>query len=74
MNALRELIRIVKPGGYIVYSLYDPNYTKDYMRVHGEIMKEKLAELAMMALAPYKREYTQDFKYVHAYYVVFKVL
>ena len=74
MESLFELIRITKPGGYIVYSLYDPEYTLDYMQVHGEVIKQKKAQLIQMKLNPYKREFTKNFEYVYGYLVVWKVL
>ena len=74
MESLFELVRITKPGGYIVYTLYDPEYTLDYMRVHGEVIKLKKAQLISMKLQPYKREFTKNFEYVDCYIVIWKVL
>ncbi|XP_057309433.1 demethylmenaquinone methyltransferase-like [Hydractinia symbiolongicarpus] len=74
MDTLFELTRIVKPGGYIFYTLHDPNYTMDYMNWHGKIMKEKKAELISMTLEPYKLESRNDFKLSYGYFVLFKVL
>jgi len=74
MTALYEIIRVVKPGGYIIYSLYDPGHTMNYMQVHGEVMKNNLVELIAMSLVPYKREYRNNFEFVKGYLVVLKVL
>ena len=74
MTALYEIIRVVKPGGYIIYSLYDPGHTMDHMQVHGEVMKNNLVELIAMSLVPYKREYRNNFEFVKGYLVVLKVL
>ncbi|XP_057309432.1 ubiquinone biosynthesis O-methyltransferase-like [Hydractinia symbiolongicarpus] len=74
LDTLFELTRIVKPGGYIFYTLHDPNYTMDYMNWHGKIMKERKADLISMKLAPYRLEPRKNFEQVYAYYVLFKVL
>ncbi|XP_057309431.1 putative methyltransferase YqeM [Hydractinia symbiolongicarpus] len=74
LDTLFELTRIVKPGGYIFYTLHDPNYTMDYMNWHGKLMKEKKAELISMKLAPYRLEPRKNFEQVYAYYVLFRVL
>ncbi|XP_057309430.1 ubiquinone biosynthesis O-methyltransferase-like [Hydractinia symbiolongicarpus] len=74
MDTLFELTRIVKPGGYIFYTLHDPNYTMDYMNWHGKIMEKKKAELISMKLAPYRLEPKNDFKPTYCYDVMFKVL
>ncbi|XP_057310199.1 uncharacterized protein LOC130648177 [Hydractinia symbiolongicarpus] len=74
LDTLFELTRIVKPGGYIFYTLHDPNYTMDYMNWHGKIMKEKKADLISMTRAPYRLEPKNDFKPTYGYYVLFKVL
>ncbi|XP_057308934.1 aklanonic acid methyltransferase DauC-like [Hydractinia symbiolongicarpus] len=74
LDTIIELTRIVKPGGYIFYTLHDPNYTMDYMNWHGKIMKEKKAELISMKLAPYRLDPKNNFEPTYGYYVLFKVL
>ena len=74
MNGLTEMIRMTKPGGYVLFTLHDPNYTKDYMAVMGEVIKSKKAELIAMRLTPYKIDIKTHAGCVYAYYVIFRVL
>ncbi|XP_057302899.1 ubiquinone biosynthesis O-methyltransferase-like [Hydractinia symbiolongicarpus] len=74
MDTIFELARIVKPGGYIHYTVSDPNDKMDFMYWQGKLMKEKKAELIYMKKEPYRLEPTKNFEEVHCYYVMFKVL
>jgi len=74
LDALEELSRMVKPGGYIVYSINDPQFKMNYMEIQGRFMKEKKLQLISMELLKYKREITLNFEFIYAYQVVFKVL
>jgi len=74
LETLEELARMVKPGGYIVFSLNDPNFQLNYMEIQGRFMKEGKLQLISMELTKYKREVTLNFEYIYAYQIVFKVL
>ena len=74
MKSLHELVRIVKPGGFIIFSLNDPHFTMNYMQVMGDVMKDGKGELLLMRKMPYKLEFRNDFKPYYCYLVVFKVL
>ena len=74
VEAIEELIRITKQGGFIVFTLRDPDFEMNYMNTLGRFMMEKKVELLAMNLIPYKREYTQNYEQVYAYLIAFKVL
>jgi len=74
LDTLEELARMVKSGGYIIYSLNDPNFKMNYMEVQGRFMKENKLELISMQLIQYKREITLNFEFIYGYEIVFKVL
>jgi len=74
LEALSELIRMVKPGGYIMYTLNDPEYKLNYMEVMGGFIRDKKVQLITMELMKYKREWTKNFEFVYCFLVIFKVL
>jgi len=74
LETLVEVSRMVKRGGYIVYTLNDPNFKMNYIEIQGKFMKEGRLQLISMELIKYRREVTLDFDYIYAYLVVFKVL
>jgi len=74
VEALKELARITKCGGFIIINLHDPKFQMDYMNKLGDIMKDKTLELISMKLIPYKREYTENYKLKYAYLITLKVL
>ena len=74
MDALHELARIVKSGGYVIYTVYDPNHCMDFMKVQGDLMKDGKLELVSMVRSPYKREWSLQFQYVYCHIVTFKVI
>ncbi|XP_057290353.1 uncharacterized protein HI_0912-like [Hydractinia symbiolongicarpus] len=74
LGTLVELTRIVKPGGYIFYTLHDIYYTMDYINSHGKIMKEKIAELISIKLASCRLEPKNNFKTTFCFNVMLKVL
>ena len=74
VEALKELARITKLNGFIVFTLFDPNFEMNYMEEMGKILIEKKVELISMKLIPYKLDYVQNYKQVFAYLIVLKVL
>merc|ERR1712226_112506 len=72
IEALKELIRITKVGGWIVFTLNDPNFEMNYMEGLGTFMREKKVELVSMRLFPYKQD--NENRNVYAYLVKLKVL
>jgi len=74
VEALKELARITKSGGFIIINLHDPKFQMDYMNKLGNIMKDKTLELISMKLIPYKREYTENYELKYAYLITLKVL
>lgn len=74
MDALEELSRITKPGGYIVLTLRDPNFEMGYMDGLNRVMETRKVELQSMKLIPYKLEYSESYKQTFAYLIVLKVL
>ncbi|XP_057302900.1 ubiquinone biosynthesis O-methyltransferase-like [Hydractinia symbiolongicarpus] len=74
MDTIFELARIVKPGGYIHYTVSDPNDKMDFMYWQGKLMKEKKAELIYMKKEAYRLDPRNNFERVYCYYVMFKVL
>jgi len=73
LETLEEITRMVKPGGYIVYALKDPDFTMNYMEVQGRFMKEKKLQLISMVLEKHRLE-CENFEFLYAYQVIFKVL
>lgn len=74
LDTLFELARIVKPGGYIHYTVFDPYDKTDFMYWQGELMKKKKAELIYMKKEPYRLDPRNNYEKVYCYYVMFKVL
>ena len=73
MTALEEVVRIVKPNGFITFTVYDPKLTLNYMEILGKLMKDRKIELISMILEPYKREFSLNFKFVNGYTIVLQV-
>ena len=74
VEAVEELARITKPGGFVVITLRDPDFHMDYMKVMGRMMKEKKVELLSMNLIPYRQDPWKNYEQVYAYLIAFKVL
>jgi len=69
MECLPEIIRIVKRGGIILFTLRDPDFKMNYMNVFAKAMEAREVELLSMNLIPYRREWSIDFQMVYAYLV-----
>jgi len=69
MKSLPEIIRIVKNGGIILFTLRDPDFKMNYMKLLAEVMEAREVELLSMNLIPYRREWSMDFQMVYAYLI-----
>lgn len=72
-DALREFTRVIKHGGFAVYTVYDidDNMQEEIMEEHGKLMKEKKCELVKIEKTFY---YIKDGKSTECYLCSIKVL
>ena len=73
LESLRVLTRLVRPGGYIIFTLYDPNLKTNFMQTFDSLMKEDKLELLSISSEPYKRDILAECKLVNAFMCFFKV-
>ena len=74
MTALKEFIRIVKPGGYISISISDVNLKLNFMTHLETFMQARQIELLSLTFEQYHMDYTKNYEYKMAYYMVCRVL
>ena len=73
-DVLREFVRITKPNGFVVCTIYDPMMEMNFMEEIGSLMRKRKAELLFMELVPYYLEYQDNYKQVNAYLLTLGVL
>ena len=69
-HALRDFIRVIKPGGFAVYTVND-FYERNFLEEHGKVMKDKKCELILIERKFY---YTKDGKDTVCFLCIIKVL
>lgn len=74
MNAILEMARMVKKGGYVMYTVNDPKFKMDVMGVQGNAMKTGVMEMLFMKKIPHKYDCYKNFQRTYCYLVAFKVL
>ena len=70
-HALRDFIRVIKRGGFAVYTINDFNDEGNFLEKHGKVMKDKKCELILIERRFY---YTKDGKDTVCFLCMIKVL
>ena len=70
-HALRDFLRVIKPGGFAVYTVNDFNDERNFLEEHGKVMKDKKCELILIERRFY---YTKDGKDTVCFLCMIKVL
>ena len=58
-HALRDFIKVIKPGGFAVYTVNDFSDERNFLEEHGKVMRDKKCELISIERRFY---YTKDGK------------
>ena len=70
-HALRDFLRVIKPGGFAVYTINDFNDEINFLEEHGKVTKDKKCELILIERRFY---YTKDGKDTDCFLCMIKVL
>ena len=70
-HVLRDFLRVIKPGGFAVYTINDFNDEGNFLEEHGKVMKDNKCELILIERRFY---YTKDGKDTVCFLCMIKVL